>query len=80
MTPAVMIPGTLCDARVFGALAAAVDLDSVLADPLIDATAADAARRILRDAPPSFVAHWVSLGGFVALEMLRLAPGRLGAW
>lgn len=77
MTLGVMIPGTLCDARVFEPLASRLNVDVIVADPMEEATAARAAEVVLAQAPTKFVAVGFSLGGFVALEMLRRAPERL---
>ncbi len=75
----VMIPGTLCDERVFRrqkralrGLAEVVVLDYRKLDRL-DAWAP----QVLRSLPPRFSVAGFSLGGLWALELLRLAPERI---
>ena len=75
----VFITGQLCDKRIWRAQA---DLLSSVADisfacPDSEDTVAEAATRILGEAPATFslVAH--AMGGFVALEMMRQAPQRI---
>ena len=46
-------------------------------DTLQDDTLVGMARRILADAPPTFCLAGVSMGGMVALEIMRLAPERV---
>lgn len=73
----VWLPGTLCDERVFGTL------PSILDQPAFHFRTSDysrvgaAAAAVLDAAPPIFVPIGFSLGGFVALELLRRAPERL---
>lgn len=77
----VLIPGTLCDARLFAAQARALraqarvwcaDLQP-LGDGGVDAWAA----ALLRVLPPRFCLAGFSLGGLLALELLRRAPERI---
>ena len=77
MTPLVLIPGTLCDGRLFDPLL--WHLDSRPAQVVIpDRPDAGAmAEAVLASAPPRFVAGGFSLGGFVVLELMRRAPERL---
>ncbi|WP_445192398.1 alpha/beta fold hydrolase [Sphingomonas sp. Tas61C01] len=77
---AVLVPGTLCDGRLFGPLRAR--LPSMRAQVVelgrharVEALADEA----LAAAPPHFIGVGFSLGGFVVLEMLRRAPARLEA-
>lgn len=76
MLPILAIPGTLCDARLFDPLAAILPGIEATA-PIEDASVEAAAARLLETAPPRFLALGFSLGGFVALELLRRAPHRL---
>src|SRR3954468_2041562 len=79
MTPILLIPGLNCDARVyrdtvetlwqFGSVTIANHLDG----EGLPEIAAD----ILRQAPPSFALGGFSMGGYIALEMLRQAPRRV---
>jgi len=76
----VLIPGTLCDRRLFAAQARAlrgqarircVDLHGLRDD--VSAWA----ERLLRQLPPHFSLGGFSLGGLLALELLRQAPERI---
>jgi len=51
----------------------------VHADLRHDASLAAMAARALRDAPPSFILVGFSMGGYVAREIVRQAPGRVEA-
>ncbi|SHE61852.1 Pimeloyl-ACP methyl ester carboxylesterase [Ruegeria intermedia] len=79
MTPLVLLPGMMCDARLFGpqieALSGTTPLISV---PLAgrDSVAALAAD-VLACAPNQFVLAGLSMGGIVAMEVLRQAPDRV---
>ena len=75
--PLVLLPGLLCDAALWRAqiegLAseAAVIVPDLTLDTSIDAMA----RRVLAAAPPTFALAALSMGGYVAFEILRQAPG-----
>jgi len=79
MTTLVLVPGTLCDVRLWlrqiAALAgvANVRVASVTEDDSIEAMA----RRLLEQSPESFSLAGLSLGGIVAMEVARLAPERV---
>lgn len=78
-TPLLFLPGLLCDARLWRDQATALD---DIADPLIaDMTADDSmeamASRILQTAPERFALAALSMGGYVAFEILRQAPQRV---
>lgn len=76
--PLVLLPGTLCDGRVWEPLMRRLPEWRSLAMPFPDAeTTPDAAARILGGAPPRFALAGFSLGGIVALEMIAQAPGRI---
>ncbi len=75
----ILIPPLLCSARVYGPL-----LDTVwwhgavsIADTRNDDSIAAMARRLLRDAPEQFALLGTSMGGYVALEVVRQAPERV---
>ena len=78
-TPLVMLPGTLCDARLWchqqHALADLVEplVMPVGTDPDLGALAA----RILAQAPPRFALAGLSFGGILAFEIYRRAPERI---
>ena len=78
--PVLLLPGTLCDSRVWGPQILA--LESAGRRVLVgDLTRADSieglAAGVLESAPPRFSLAGLSMGGIVALEILRLAPGRV---
>ena len=76
--PLVLLPGTLCDARVFGPLQDR--LPGVQARVLLCVNAStlqEAARQVLAEAPERFVLLGFSLGGMVAIETALSAPDRV---
>jgi len=76
--PLVLLPGTLCDRRVFEPLMERLPPRNFLVPTLDGAeTAMDMAVKLLRELPPGFALAGFSLGGIVALEMVALAPGRV---
>lgn len=79
MTPLVLLPGMMCDARLFGPQIGALSGRYALhLPPLTGAdTLAALAAQILQNAPPRFALAGLSMGGIVAMEVLRLAPDRV---
>lgn len=78
MTPLVLIPGMMCDARLFAPQMAAFGRRMVTVAPCTEAeTMPDLASLILRDAPPRFALGGLSMGGIVAMEIVRQAPERV---
>ncbi|WP_370227896.1 alpha/beta fold hydrolase [Cognatishimia sp.] len=79
MTSLVLIPGMMCDARLFGPQIDAFsgDYDLFLASISQEASVTKLAERVLANAPDSFAVAGLSMGGIVAMEMLRLAPDRI---
>lgn len=77
--PLVLLPGLLCDARLWRDPAAALaDLTPVHhADLTLDDSVAGMAARVLDAAPPVFALAGLSMGGYVAFEILRQAPERV---
>lgn len=75
MIPSILIPGTLCDARVFEALSPGLAEPHNL-DYREHASVAVAARGLLSAVPQGSLGIAFSLGGWILLEMLRLAPDR----
>ena len=77
--PLVLLPGMMCDARLFAPQVADLTRDydvTVLGIGGQDNIAALAAA-VLADAPPRFALGGLSMGGIVAMEVLRQAPGRV---
>lgn len=78
MTPLVLIPGMMCDARIWGSIPAALAPRAVLHHVPTDAgTMAELAARALHAAPPQFALAGLSMGGILALEILAQAPERV---
>jgi len=77
--PLVLVPGLLCSARLYGPQIAALwPFGQVaVADHRRDADMAAIAAAILADAPPRFGLAGLSMGGYIAFAMLRLAPERI---
>lgn len=75
----VLIPGLLCSARLYEQLLPAVwSYGSVtIADNRRDSTVTAMAQRLLAAAPDRFALVGLSMGGYVALEVMRLAPERV---
>jgi pimeloyl-ACP methyl ester carboxylesterase len=78
MLPLVLLPGMMCDARLFAPQIAALSTRAVHLAPLTghDSVAALAAG-VLAHAPPRFALAGLSMGGIVAMEVLRQAPARV---
>lgn len=77
--PILAIPGTLCDSQLFEPLESALGRSFDVAECHHFRTTAEAAAGVLARAPSRFIALGFSLGGWVALELLRLAPERVAA-
>jgi pimeloyl-ACP methyl ester carboxylesterase len=78
MTPLVLIPGMMCDARMWGGLPAALHPREVAHALPVGADSIEAlAAALLRDAPQHFALAGLSMGGIVAMEVLRQAPDRV---
>lgn len=78
MTPLLLIPGMMCDARLWGGLPARLHprpVGHVL--PTGADSMAGLAAAALRAAPPRFAVAGLSMGGIVAMEMLAQAPERV---
>lgn len=77
--PLVLLPGMMCDARLFGPQIAAFSADrAVMTAPLNAAdTVAGLAGDVLAVAPPKFALAGLSMGGIVAMEVIRQAPERV---
>jgi pimeloyl-ACP methyl ester carboxylesterase len=79
MTPLVLIPGMMCDARLWSPQIAALSGRRALhLAPIVDHDSMEAlAANILANAPLRFAVAGLSMGGIVAMEMLRQAPARI---
>ena len=79
MTALVLIPGMMCDARLFSPQIAAFSGQHSLVLPSIaqDASVTDLAESVLDHAPAEFALAGLSMGGIVAMEILRIAPERV---
>ena len=77
--PLVLLPAMGCDGQLWARQV--VDLGDIahpeLGDLTVDDTLEAMAARVLAHAPPRFAVAGVSLGGYVALEMIRQAPERV---
>lgn len=77
--PLVFVPGLNCTGALFepqiDALSATHDI--IVADHGSDDDMAGIAARLLRQAPASFALAGLSMGGYVALEVMRQAPRRV---
>lgn len=78
MIPLVLIPGMMCDGRMWGGIPAALHPRPVVHSiPTGADTMAELARILLRDAPPRFALAGLSMGGILAMEVLAQAPDRV---
>ena len=77
--PLLLVPGLLCSARLYAAQIAALwpHGQVTVADHRRDDTMEAIAARILADAPPRFALAGLSMGGYIAFAMMRLAPERI---
>jgi pimeloyl-ACP methyl ester carboxylesterase len=79
MNALVLLPGLLCDERLWRDQAFALQdvADTCQADLTLDDTIAAMASRTLAAAPERFALAALSMGGYVAFEILRQAPERV---
>ncbi|QEE35093.1 alpha/beta fold hydrolase [Octadecabacter sp. SW4] len=77
--PLVLLPGMMCDARIFAPQIFALSTDmAVMAAPITHGERIEEiASHILSLAPSKFALAGLSMGGIVALEILRRAPERV---
>ncbi|MFC4244424.1 alpha/beta fold hydrolase [Gryllotalpicola reticulitermitis] len=75
----ILVPPLLCSPQVYAPVVdTAWSYGAVtIADTRRDDTIAGMAARLLRDAPQRFALLGTSMGGYVALEVIRQAPGRV---
>ncbi len=75
--PLLMLPGTLCDERVFDAATAGLGRQRYPVQMSGEVSAPAMARRVLELAPPRFALLGFSLGAIVGLEVIAQAPDRV---
>ncbi|MGA9252547.1 MAG: alpha/beta hydrolase, partial [Roseobacter sp.] len=77
--PLVLLPGMMCDARLFGPQIADLSVDHcVTVAPITQGgRVEDIATLLLGRLPERFALAGLSMGGIVAMEILRRAPGRV---
>ena len=77
--PLVLIPGLLCSAALFAPQVAALSQyrTVVVADHTRSNRLEQIARDVLAAAPPRFALAGLSMGGYVAMEVMRQAPERV---
>ena len=79
MTPIVFLPGMMCDARLFGPQIDALSVDyPVMCVPIhAHETVQELAREVLSVAPQQFALAGLSMGGIVAMEVMKQARDRV---
>jgi len=75
--PLIVLPGLLCDARLWAASCRDLGRAVTVADLTRDESLAALAARVLAEAPDRFALAGLSMGGYVAMEIVRRAPGRV---
>ena len=77
--PLILLPGMMCDARLFAPQQEAMLAEHIITCPPTGGAdnMAALADQILQDAPPLFALGGVSMGGILAMEIMRQAPGRV---
>jgi len=79
VTPIVFLPGMMCDARLFGPQIEALSgAHPVMCHPMVGQGSVQAlATQILATSPARFALAGLSMGGIVAMEVVRQAPDRV---
>lgn len=77
--PLVLLPGMMCDARLFIPQIEALSADyTIMVAPITSGSSMQTlAESVLAHAPPRFALAGLSMGGIVAMEIIRLAPQRV---
>ncbi|EPX80010.1 alpha/beta fold hydrolase [Litoreibacter arenae] len=77
--PLVLLPGTMCDARIFGPQIKALGRERAMHIAPVSGheTVEALAENVLAGAPERFALAGTSLGGMVAMEIVRRAPTRV---
>jgi len=78
-TPLLLVPGLASSARIYAPVLPALWRFSpvMVANHIRDDSMAAIARRVLSEAPPRFALAGHSMGGYIALEIMRQAPERV---
>lgn len=78
-SPLVLIPGLLCDERLWAHQKSVLENSTQIFVPNVslDSSIAQMAERTLDEAPPFFALAALSMGGYVAMEIMRKAPERV---
>ena len=78
-TPIVLVPGLASSARIYAPVIPALWRFGpvMVANHIRDDSMADIAARVLSEAPPRFALAGHSMGGYIALEIMRQAPERV---
>lgn len=79
MTSLILIPGMMCDARLFAPQVEHLsgEFDIQIPSLVGQTTINGYANNILENAPDSFALLGLSMGGIIAMEILRIAPERV---
>ena len=72
-----LLPGMMCDERLWSHQVAAFDVPVHIADTSKSDNFSDMATQVLAAAPPQFAMAGLSMGGILAFEIWRQAPGRV---
>ncbi|MEM0948701.1 MAG: alpha/beta fold hydrolase [Pseudomonadota bacterium] len=77
--PLLFLPGMMCDARLFAAQTAAFSSARTIIHGTMTRgrTVTEIAEAVLDDAPREFALAGLSMGGIVAMEIMRMAPERV---
>ncbi len=77
--PLVLLPGMMCDARLFLPQIVALSCDTTVqvAPITLGATIDEIAKDVIAQAPATFALAGLSMGGVVAMEVLRRVPERI---
>jgi pimeloyl-ACP methyl ester carboxylesterase len=78
-TPILLVPGLASSARIYAPVVPALWRFGpvMIANHVRDDSMADIAARVLGEAPPRFALAGHSMGGYIALEIMRQAPERV---
>ena len=80
MDPLVLVPGLLCTEALFAPQIGELAREGVriqVVDHRQDETVAAITTRLLAEAPPRFALAGLSMGGYIAMEVMRRAPERV---